>query len=333
MKKLILVSFYILSIISISEAQYIYPISGYSSELKDVELSNFDINDTVLYLPLGIHGLHILNIKDINNITELSVFTEYEKRSRKKVYGIAHCIKFNANKAFLSYGPLGLKILDVSDPTMPFVLGTYYRYQDVYCTEIYNNYALLGYIGMGMEIVDFSDFNDIKIVSRNNERDFSVRNIQVIPPYVVISGGERGLRTYMFHEPFTSFKQAEFPKKYLTDNKSNKIEIRGNTGYLAHDSKGLTILNVGLPLYPLKVDNIKTEGKATELLIYGNYLYVAGEEYIEIFDITDAEKPEKIFEYEDKGKEFVSLKLNDNQLFALYKEGSKNYGFVIFQVE
>ena len=51
---------------------------------------------------------------------------------------------------------------------MPYVLGTYYRYQDVYCSEIYENYALLGYVGMGLEIVDLSDFDNINMVSRNN---------------------------------------------------------------------------------------------------------------------------------------------------------------------
>lgn len=333
MKRLSLILILIAAFVTLSKAQYIYPVSEYSSELKDFELSNFDIKDNILFLPLGKSGLHILNIEDYNNIKELSVYTEYEKRSRKKIYGVAHCVKVIDNKAYLSYGPLGLKVLEIGDPTMPYVLGTYYRHQDVYCSEIYENYALLGYIGMGLEIVDLSNLDDIKMVSRNNERDFSVKNIQIVPPYVVLAGGDRGLRAYKFGEPFTAFKQAEFPKKYLTDNDANKLIIRGSDGYLANDSKGLTVLNMKLPLYPLEISNINTEGKAIDLIIDRNYLYVACDKYIEVYDIREPEKPVKIHEYEDKDKDFVSLKMYDNHLFALYADGNKNYGLVIFQVE
>ena len=225
MKRLSLITIFLFFGVVLSKAQYIFPVSEYSSEMKNLELSNFDINDTVLYLPLGKSGLHILNIKDINNISELSVYTEHEKRSREKIYGVAHCVKVIDNRAYLSYGPLGLKILDVVDPTMPYVLGTYYRHQDVYCAEIFENYALLGYIGMGLEIVDLSDLDNINMVSRNNVKNFTVRNIQIIPPYIIISGGNRGLKTFKFHEPFTKFKQAEFPRDHLTGNDVNKILV------------------------------------------------------------------------------------------------------------
>ena len=50
-------------------------------------------------------------------------------------------------------------------------------------------------------------------------------------------------------------------------------------------------------------------------------------------DIKEPEKPIKIFEHIDKDKEFKSLKISDSKLFALYADGNKNYGFVVFQVE
>ncbi len=333
MKKITLLILVYLIILKVISAQYIYPAAVYSVEMKNFELSNFDINDTILYLPLGESGLHILDISDFKDIHEVFVYTEYEKRSRKKVYGTAYCVEVIEDKAYLSYGALGLKILSVSDPTMPYVLGTYYRYQDVYCSKVYENYALLGYRGMGMEIVDLSNLDDINMVSRNNIRDFTVNNIQIVPPYVVISGGSRGLRTFKFSEPFTSFKQSEFPRSYLIDNDANKLLIKGATGYLANDIRGLSVLNVGIPLYPLEVQNIRTNGKAVDLLIDRNYLYVTCNGAIEIYDIKDPEKPDKIFEHIDKEKEFKSLKMNNNYLYVSFTDGKRKYGIAIFQVE
>jgi hypothetical protein len=333
MKKQLTITILLLVLVSFVKAQYLYPVYNYSSQTRDLQLSNFDIHDTLLFLPLGESGLHILNIKDLNDIREVSVYQEYEKRSRKKVYGIAHCVEVNQNKAYLSYGPLGLKILDVSDPTMPFVLGTYYRYQDVYCSEIYENYALLGYIGMGLEIVDFSNLDDIRMVSRKNERDFTVKDVDVIPPYIIITGGKRGLRSFKFGEPFTDFKQVEFPKDYITDTDANQLVINDKTGYLANDNGGLTILNLALPLYPLEINRIKTRGDAKDLVLNGNYLYLAAQKYIEVFDLRDPEKPNMVFEHEERGKDFISLKVHGNYLFALYQEGNKDYGIMIFQME
>ncbi|MFP4023265.1 MAG: hypothetical protein ACLFVR_01970 [Thiohalospira sp.] len=333
MKKRIVFIISIMLIVKLSVAQYIYPVTEFSDNLRHFELTNIDIKDTVLFLPLGESGLQIYNIADLYNFELLTTYKEFERRSRKKVYGRAYNVKIVNYKAFLSYGKLGLKILNISDPAMPFVLGTYYRHQDVYSVEIYEDYAFLGYIGMGLEIVDFSNMNDIKMASRNNVKDFTVNNIQVIPPYTVISGGKSGLRAFKFNDPFTSFKQAEFPKDYLTDASANKLLIHEKTGYVANDFKGLTVLNMGLPLYPLKVFEIKTTGNAHDLLIDRNYLYVAADKSIEVFDITEPEKPARIFEHSDKSKSYQYLKMNGDYLFALFQEGRRDYGIEVFQVE
>ena len=327
----LLLSVFFISI-NIVNAQYIYPLAEYNASGRSIELSNFDIKDHYLFFPLGESGLHVLDISDVENIKEVHVYTEYEKRSRKKVYGFANSVKIKDNKIYLSYGPLGLKVLNIDDPTMPYVLGTYYRYQDGYCVEIFENFAFLGYLGMGLEIVDISDLDNIRMVSRNNVKDFSVQNIQIIPPYVVISGGSRGLKIFKFQEPFTKFKQADFPKDYLSESEANKLIIRNSNGYLANDFKGLTVLNMGLPAYPLKIEDVKTEGRAKDVISDRNYLYVATDKSIEVFDIKEADKPVKVHEYIDKDRSFKSLKMHGTELFASYTDG-KEYGIMIFQVE
>ena len=184
-----------------------------------------------------------------------------------------------------------------------------------------------------MEIVDLSDLDNIKMVARKNDKGFSVKNIQIIPPYVVMSGGIRGLKIFKFRDPFTGFKQDQFPRDYETKNEANKILIQGSNAYLANDYRGLTVLSMGLPLYPLEVFNVKTEGKANDLIIDGSFLYVACGKSIEVYDIKEADKPVKVHEYVNKDKKFESLKMYNNQLFASFSMGKKNYGIMIFQVE
>ncbi|HSH51452.1 MAG TPA: hypothetical protein VK982_06980, partial [Bacteroidales bacterium] len=133
--------------------------------------------------------------------------------------------------------------------------------------------------------------------------------------------------------PITSFKQAEFPKDFLTEAQANKLIVKDKIGYMANDFGGLVVLNLGLPLYPLKVNEIKTIGRTKDLLIKDNYLYVATDKGIEVFDIREPEKPVKIFEHVTKRKEYKFLQMKDYYLFALFQDGRRDLGIEIFQVE
>lgn len=314
-------------------SQFIYPAGNYSAADKNVELSHFDIKDTLLLLPLGINGMQILNISDLNNIQEVAKYEEYEKRYQKKVYGKAYDVKIIENRAYLAYGELGLKIIDITDPFMPYSIGTYYRHHDVNRVEIFENFAFLGFIDLGLEIVDFKDCNNISMVSRNNILGFTINNIQIVPPYIIVTGGSRGMTIFKFVEPLTQFKPSEFPREFINENEFNKLLVRGPVGYMANDARGLSVLNLKLPLYPHEILTMKTNGKAIDLAIDRNYLYVVCSKSIEIYDIKDPEKPEKISEYVDKDKKFQNIRIQGTNLFASYTLGSNEYGIQVFQIE
>ncbi len=314
-------------------SQYIFPYAIYTESSRKASLSNFDIVEDYLYFPLGEDGLQIFNIEDPTNFKLVGKYEEFEKRSRKKIYGTANKIIVSGDTAFLAYGDLGLKILSVEDPSMPFVLGTYYRHHPVFCTAVYQNFAVVGMEKLGIEIVDYSNLEDIKMVSRNNLKDFPTQNIIIQPPYIIITGKNRGLNTFKFGEPFTDFKISGFPKEYLPDNDANKLIIEGKTGYLANDFRGLTILSMGLPLYPLELANIKTTGSAMDVVVENNYAYVATDKAIQIFDVSEPDKPRPIFEHKDRKKAYHYLKIEGNFLYASFKEGSRGYGIQIFQIE
>lgn len=333
MRKIYLLLVLFLAVFHICKAQHIYPIANFTDNVKDITLNGFDFNDSVLFVPLGESGLHMLSISDINNIHEIGVYSEYEIRSRKRVYGVAYNVEVINNRAYLSYGPLGLKILDISDPAMSFPIGKYYRYEDVFCTEVFEQYVFLGYKDMGLEIINISNLSDIKMVSRNNVKDFKVQNIQIMPPYVYISGKNNGLKIFKFSEPFYEFKSDGFPRDFIPENEVNKFLVKGKAGYIANDFRGLTVVNIGLPSYPVEVFNLKTGGRAVDMLLDKDYLYVVCGKCIEVYDIKEPEKPFKTHEFVDKSKQFVSIKMKGANLYALYDNGRNSYGIMVFQVE
>ncbi|MEA3318317.1 MAG: hypothetical protein U9R54_10200 [Bacteroidota bacterium] len=333
MKKAILISLTIIFVFIVKiNAQYIFPVGDYMNSGK-IEFSNIVVKDNSLFFPLGKSGMQILDVSDPQNITETFLYKEFEWREKKKVFGTAYCVNIKGDTAFLAYGDLGLKILSITDPSMPYVLGTYYRHQEVYTSQVYKNYVMLGMKNMGLEIVDYSNIDDIKMVSRNNVKDFNVNNLQIVPPFIMLTGGYDGIKTFQFSDPFTDFKVRGFPKDYNSTNDANKLLVKGKYGYLANDNDGLTILSLGLPLYPVKVSNIKTSGKAKDICLSNNFVYIASRKTIEVFDISNKEAPIKIFEHKEKKKKFKNIFIKGNYLYASYSQFYKKYGIMVFQIE
>ena len=70
-----------------------------------------------------------------------------------------------------------------------------------------------------------------------------------------------------------------------------------------------------------------------DLAIDRNYLYVLSSKAIEVYDIKDPEKPEKIFEYAEKDKKYNNILIKDSNLFVSYTLSSEEYGIQVFQIE
>lgn len=314
-----------------SQSQTLQPIMSHTEEGR-FEMTNFIVKDTLLIWPQGENGLNIYSIANLDSLKIIAHYEDFEVRSRKDIYGKAYNTVLRNDTLFLCYGDLGLKILDISDPEIPVELGSYYRHHEVYSLTLFQNYAFLGLADLGLEIVNFTDIKDIKMVGRNNLKDFPAQNIIVRPPYTMVTGGKRGIKIFKFKDPFTDYKWAQYPKNFYPENDANKLIIDGKYGYLANDFKGLTVLNLTLPEYPMEHTTIKTSGRAQDLLLNGNKLYVASGGCIYTFDITDPKEPVIVSTFESKSKDFYSLFLERGNLWATFKDGYRDFGIMKFDI-
>ncbi len=312
-------------------AQSLNPLAEHQLQ-GNPEMTNFVVKDTLLIWPQGEEGLKIYNVANPDSLKLLSTYKSYEIRSRKEVYGTAYHTQHRNDTLFLCYGDLGLKILDISEPRIPTELGTYYRYHSVYTLALYEHFAFLGLKDLGLEIVDFSDINNIDMVGRNNLKDYPSKNVVIMPPYTLLTGGNRGIKIFKFRSPFTEFKWAQYPKDFHPENEANKLVVSGKYGYLANDFKGLTVLNLTLPEYPMQQTTIKTDGRAQDLLIHDNILFVASGKSIYLLDISDKAEPVLLSQYEAGKKKFQALYLENNQLWAIYEEGFRKFGVMVFDI-
>jgi len=315
--------------------QSLFPVNYYENR-GEIEFCRMDVHNNKLFWPLGKKGLIIFDVSNPNRINRLKLYRTYEIRSYNKMYGSPYAIKLVGDKAYLAHGELGFDILDISNILDPKLIGRYSRNQSVYNFKIYKDYAILGLDKMGLEVVDFSDSKDIQMVSRNNFEGLHVNNIDILEPTVYAACGHYGLKILSFNDPLEEFKRANFPKDFNTQNEAEKLQIYKGIGLLANDARGISVLDLTLKKYPDEIDLIDTEGKANDLIINKETMYVATSNGIEIYSVEDPQNIFRITSYSDKKRKFQKIAVEGKYLYATYKKGWwlwKKYGVMIFEIE
>ena len=315
--------------------QSLYPIGNYENN-GEIEFCRIDVRRNKLFWPLGPKGLLIFDVSDPQNINRLKLYRDYEIRSYQKIFGSPTAIKVVGEKAFLAHGDLGFDILDLSNVIDPELIGRYCRNQSVYSFRIYKNYAILGLKDMGLEIIDFSNPNDIQMVARKNFEGLPVNSIDILDTTVYAACGHYGLKIVPFREPLDQFTSSGFPTDFNTRADAKKIQVYKGFGLLANDTRGISVLDLTLNNYPNEANLIETKGKANDLFIENETMYVATSKGVEIYNIESPESVFKIAGYTDKKRKFQKLTVRGKFLYATYKKGWwfwKKFGIMIFEIE
>ena len=316
-------------------AQFLFPVNYYENE-GEIRYCRFDVSDNKIYWPLGEKGLLIFDATDVENLQRLKLYRPYEIRSYNKEYGSANAIRVIDEKAYFAHGDLGFEILDLSNINDPKVLGSYYRHLKIFNFKIFKNYAILALDRMGVEVVEMSNYQNINLVSRKNFNDVHVNNVAIYQNYLYASSGVYGVKIIPYEKPLEAFKSSGFASNYLADDEVHKILVHDDHAILANDADGLMIMDLSLPEHPAPVQTIETSGKAMDIFIRDNSLYVATTKGIEVYDISNLANIYKIDQYSDNSRKFQKLVVDEGYLYATYKSGWlfwKKYGMMIFAVE
>lgn len=316
-------------------AQYLFPVNHYEKK-GEIKYGRFDVSDETIYWPLGKKGLLIFDASNVEDLKRLKLYRPYEIRSYQKEYGSANSIEVFGNKAYFAHGDLGFEILDFSNIHDPTILGSYYRHQKVYNFKILKHYAILALDNMGVEVIDISNYNDMQLVSRKNYDEVHVNNIAIYKNYLYASCGYYGLKIIPYKAPLDKFKGNIYAENYISDNEIHKILVHDDHAILANDADGLTIMDLSLPKHPAPTENIKTEGKAMDILIHDDFLYVACTRGVEVYNVNNINNVYRVDQFSQSGRNFQKLEMDGNYLYATYKSGWwfwRKYGMMIFAVE
>jgi hypothetical protein len=176
-----------------------------------------------------------------------------------------------------------LKIVDISDPTTPFEVGSFDTPENAMGVAKEGEYAYIADTYDGLWIVNVSNPANPMEAGHYITADAAV-SVAVSGNYAYIAEGNEGLLILDISDPGNPLVAG-----YLdTPGYAKGIVIYDNLVFLADDAGGLRIVNIAEISAPNEVGYYDGPGFAYDVAVGGNFAYVAQGFYFDILDFSDA---------------------------------------------
>lgn len=188
----------------------------------------------------------------------------------------------------------GILFVNISDIANPDIIGEYNQYNLINKVKNYNNLLLtsLGY--KGLEIINVEDLSNPSLLFEYKQTD-NVQSIEIQGNIAYMGMDENGLQLVDISSPLnpvdlgnvSSVKRVE-KQEYF----SGHLYCRVDDEY-----DKIHIIDVQDSLSPVKVNEMNSNIFAWDYKIQNNMLYLAGGDWIKLYDLTKPAAPEEVESY------------------------------------
>ncbi|MHA2247154.1 MAG: LVIVD repeat-containing protein, partial [Candidatus Hodarchaeales archaeon] len=223
------------------------------------------------FLILFVVGLFAFNVINLNQ--NKGTFTEL---GQIETNGECMKVEVHDNVAFIvdttDDNPGGLMLIDVSDPTTPTLLGSYYDLGMIIDFTIKGDIAYCANIFNGLEILNISDYEN---VHRIGHYGGTIYDVMVEGDLAYIGAWSHGFKILNISDPTAPFRVSSTN----LDGASVHVSIDENICYITDhltDYTNIESYNVSNPESPVKLAEIQLNNvDFFELHVSGDYLYAA----------------------------------------------------------
>ncbi len=258
-----------------------FDFSGYTYAVKIV--------GDIAYVTCG--DFYILNISDPNSITEISSFPLYR----------GHKFWIKDDIAYITDEILGLKLLNISDPTDPNLLSQFNDGGTSGDVVLVDNLAYVADVDDGLEIIDVSNVtNPTEIATYDEEGGVSTVLIHDNILYTIIFRVDG--RSWLNIMDISDIENMTVLGSYDVNLLAHDIAVEDGIAYIANKEDGLLLLNVS---NPSEIELLKTEdfeGTIENLHAEDNLVYLANKiTGLHVYDTINPTNIQKVGEFADGG--------------------------------
>lgn len=208
-------------------------------------------------------GLSIYNISN-PVLPELTGTYQQSSYSANDVFVVG-------NYAYLSIPQTGFRIVDISDPTTPTMVG-HMTLSFPYSVSVQGNYAYLTSLS-GLHIINITNPASPSQIGFYNTSGLAM-DAMVMDGLAYISVATFGLRIVNISNPYNP----QPVSNYTTPGGAGGIYVNNNIAYLSAFNSGLRLIDVANPTEPVLLGTYYTPNSAQKAAVSGNLIYVAAGE-------------------------------------------------------
>jgi len=200
------------------------------------------------------------------------------------LYGASYDVYVVDDYAFVASGSGSMRVIDVSSPSTPIEVGYYgsriYPYELFLTEEIC--YSANLYTGVG--IIDISNpFIPIELGSYNLGGGCAYE-VEMARDYLCVAYSDSGLRILDVCDPANPFEVGYFDYGYPC-----LFALATSGNYVYTQTYRFSVIDISNPANPIEIGTIDYGGPVSALAVNGNYVYLAGGNYV--FQIIDVSNP------------------------------------------
>jgi hypothetical protein len=264
----------------------------------------------------GSEGLRIVLMSPFNEAVQLYL------KGFCATPGKAGDVAVSGDLAFVADGDAGLQIIDMTDKTIPVIIGSCDTPGFAAGVFVSGSYAFMADGDSGMAVIDITN-RTAPVITASMDTPGVAAKIVVAGNYAFIADGEAGLQIV----DVTNKTAPVIIETLDTPGTASGLFARGNDVFIADGDKGMVVADVTDKSAPSIISSVDTPGFAGNISVIGNYAYVAdGEKGVSVINVTDPALPvkEEGLSYDSNG--FVSdissgYTSEDEALFTFIADG------------
>jgi hypothetical protein len=198
-----------------------------------------------------------------------------------------HGVYVSGNYAYVADYSSGLRVIDITDPANPSVVGTCDTPGFANGVYISGNYAYVADDHSGLQVIDISNPANPFVIGSYNPAGVAY-GLYVSGNYAYVADYVAGLRIIDITDP----ADPSFVGGYDTPGNAYGVYVSGGYAYVADGSEGLQVIDISNPANPYKVGSYNTAGSSRGVYVSGEHAYIADNNWgLQIVNISNPANP------------------------------------------
>lgn len=202
---------------------------------------------------------------------------------------VCKAVDVNGDYAYVADFRGGLRIIYVADTSSPREVGHYDLGNYATGVAVSGDYAYVANGNNGLRVIDVSDPEHPREVGTLDALGFCY-DVTVNGVYAYV-GSTSGLHVVDISAPSTPIETGFWPK--IIDV-ARSVTVHGNYAYVAAGFDGVRVIEVSDPTNPVEVGAEDTPMRAIDVVIGGDYAYVADTGAFRVVDVSDPTNPQAV---------------------------------------